>query len=242
MPKQANLNGWIHLHRKMLDWEWADDPATFCVFLHLLLLACNREGAWRGTLVPRGSLITGSRSLAKSTGLTRQSVRTALEHLKSTHEITIEPTRNFSLIKINKWADYQDLSPQTNPRLTHDQPTPNHIVRRREGEKERRDTERVAENAPPAPTPKDEARRFFTDPEARQPIIDWMADKGVDPTTASRELDRFVAYWTEPTPNGKRQRWELEKAFEIKRRLVTWLGRASRTATSNPCQSWRVAE
>lgn len=39
------------------------------------------------------------------------------------------------------------------------------------------------------------------------------------------EVAKFVSYWTELTPSGKKQRWETEKTFEIERRLANWLSR-----------------
>jgi hypothetical protein len=36
------------------------------------------------------------------------------------------------------------------------------------------------------------------------------------------EYDNFVMYWTEPNKNGK-LRYELEKFFDIKRRVNTWM-------------------
>jgi hypothetical protein len=36
------------------------------------------------------------------------------------------------------------------------------------------------------------------------------------------EYDNFIMYWTEPNKNGK-LRYELEKFFDIKRRVNTWL-------------------
>jgi len=36
------------------------------------------------------------------------------------------------------------------------------------------------------------------------------------------EYDNFIMYWTEPNKNGK-LRYELEKFFDIKRRVYTWL-------------------
>jgi len=36
------------------------------------------------------------------------------------------------------------------------------------------------------------------------------------------EVQRFILYWTEKSPNGKKQKWEMQKTFDVKRRLVTW--------------------
>ena len=36
------------------------------------------------------------------------------------------------------------------------------------------------------------------------------------------EYDNFYAYWTEQNKSGK-ERWELEKFFNIERRISTWM-------------------
>ena len=38
-------------------------------------------------------------------------------------------------------------------------------------------------------------------------------------------LQEFIDYWTEMMPNGKKQRWQKEKAFDINRRLISWAKR-----------------
>ena len=35
-------------------------------------------------------------------------------------------------------------------------------------------------------------------------------------------IQEFIDYWTEMMPNGKKQRWEKEKAFDVNRRLINW--------------------
>ena len=52
------MEGWIKLHRKILDWEWYDDINTKVLFLHLLLTANHEEQKWRGKIIERGQLIT----------------------------------------------------------------------------------------------------------------------------------------------------------------------------------------
>jgi len=39
-------------------------------------------------------------------------------------------------------------------------------------------------------------------------------------------LKKFWDYWTEISPNGKRLRFEKEKAFDMKKRLKTWQARS----------------
>lgn len=47
--------------------------------------------------------------------------------------------------------------------------------------------------------------------------------------TLWREVQAFTLYWTERNRSGKKQRWELEKTFEVHRRFLTWLRRSSQT-------------
>jgi phage replication O-like protein O len=52
-------------------------------------------------------------------------------------------------------------------------------------------------------------------------------EKNIEVNKVRAELDKFVSYWTELNKSGTKQRWELEKTFEVQRRLVTWFSRAS---------------
>ena len=80
----------ITLHRKIMKWEWYDDANTFRVFIHCLLLANHADKKYRGTLVKRGTFLTGYKVLAKQLSLSIQQVRTSLDKLKSTNEIKLD--------------------------------------------------------------------------------------------------------------------------------------------------------
>lgn len=101
------MEGWIKIHRKMLDWEWYNDNNTKVLFLHLLLTANHKDKKWQGKTILRGQKITSLQHLAKETRLTVQQIRTALNKLKSTNEITIKSTSKYTLITIEKYSDYQ---------------------------------------------------------------------------------------------------------------------------------------
>lgn len=118
------MSGWIKIHRRILEWEWATKPLTFRLFIHLLLKANHADGLWRGEFIPAGSLITGRVKLSQECGMTEREVRTALTHLKSTNEVTIKTTKEYSIISITNWKNYQDCDQQNaNERPTNDQPT-----------------------------------------------------------------------------------------------------------------------
>jgi hypothetical protein len=45
---------------------------------------------------------------------------------------------------------------------------------------------------------------------------------GLDIEIVRRELDKFVEYWTEKNKTGLKERWELQKVFEVQRRISKW--------------------
>lgn len=103
-------NGWIYLHRKILDWEWYSDQKTFRLFLHLLLTANHQEKKWLGITIFPGQKLTSHPHLAQETGLGVQSVRTSLLKLKSTGELTVKTTNKYSIITLLNWDSYQKLT------------------------------------------------------------------------------------------------------------------------------------
>ena len=106
--------GYIKLFRSMTSWEWYQDSNTKVVFLHLLLNANWDDSRFRGYDIPKGSLVTGYNALSKQLGISKQSVRTAIKHLKSTGEITIKSTNKFSIISIANWEKFQVLEKSAN--------------------------------------------------------------------------------------------------------------------------------
>lgn len=123
------FSGYIKLHRKITEWEWYSDANTFRVFIHLLLNANYSHNKWQGIPLNPGQRITSSDRIAEDLKLSRQNVRTAINHLKSTGEITVQSTNKFLLVTIENWASYQGSVEEStsNPtsKLTNDQPATN---------------------------------------------------------------------------------------------------------------------
>lgn len=128
----ASLNGFIKLHRKLVAWGWYQDYVVKDVFLHLLLTANFKDTSWRDRILKKGQVVIGTQKVADELGFSRQQVRTALNKLKSTNEITIEATNKFSIITIVNWEDYQsdtDLpTKKSTKKLTNHQPTNNQQI------------------------------------------------------------------------------------------------------------------
>ena len=115
--------GYIKLSRKLLRWEWYEDVNTKAVFLHCLIMANWKTVRFRGREIPRGSFITGRAKLAKELNMSERSVRTALNHLISTNELTIETSPQGSIITVVKYDEYQSTDQRNDQRPTNDRPT-----------------------------------------------------------------------------------------------------------------------
>lgn len=125
--------GFISLYRKFINWEWWDDPNMIKAFIYLLLRANYKDTKYRGMTLKRGQLITGRKKLSTELKMGEQVVRTILNRLKSTGEITIKSTSRFSIITVCNYDSYQkkdndgnqQTNQQTNQQLTNKQPTTN---------------------------------------------------------------------------------------------------------------------
>lgn len=124
------MDGWVCLHRKILEWEWFDGESHhFKVFMYLLLKARINDGAWRGTPLKRGQIPTGRKKISSEIGIGEQRIRTVLNDLEKTGELTIKKTSKYSIITITNYETYQLANHQTNhqanQQLTSDQPATN---------------------------------------------------------------------------------------------------------------------
>ena len=68
------MEGWIKVHRKLLEWEWFGDSNVVHIFLYLLLTANQDDKRWLGIEISRGQLITSINTIAKVTNLSLQQV------------------------------------------------------------------------------------------------------------------------------------------------------------------------
>ena len=116
------MSGWIKLHRKITEWEWYSDANTFRVFMHLLLTANYEDKRWRNIDVKRGQIITGRMELAQTLRLSERQIRTALDKLKMSGVITIKTTNQYSLITVENYSCFQNLSAE-NDQTKAKQPT-----------------------------------------------------------------------------------------------------------------------
>lgn len=103
----SDFKGWIKLDRRLLEWEWFDDPNTLSVWIYLLLNANIEPTSYKGKIIDRGCCHTTIPEIAKKCGISERSVRTALFHLKNAEQLTYQKSRNFSIVSILRYDEYQ---------------------------------------------------------------------------------------------------------------------------------------
>jgi uncharacterized phage protein (TIGR02220 family) len=122
------MAGWVKLHRDIESWEWIDDPFIYWVFTRMILMANHDDRRWQGVDIKRGSFVTSSDNLALKFRCGRQKMRTALDKLKSTNEITIKTTQKYSVISIVNYEKYNGDNQLDNQQITNKQPTVNQQI------------------------------------------------------------------------------------------------------------------
>ena len=147
----SSHQGWIKLHRAVLDWQWFSDPNTTHVFMYCLLKANHKDNMHRDTLVKRGTFLTGRDLISRETGCSVREVRTALKRLESANVLTSKTSRQGTVIEVLNYDRYQAGDQQndqqaTNKRPTNDQQTSSNKTE----EKEENENNTLSDQDPPA--------------------------------------------------------------------------------------------
>lgn len=126
--------GYIKLWRKSLDAGWLQNPKLWTFWCWCLMKATHREydqivGCQQVHLMP-GEFVFGRKKASKELRMSEQSIRTFIDFLKTSQNLTIKTTNKFSVISIINWNTYQgnefENNQQINQPLTNNQPTTNH--------------------------------------------------------------------------------------------------------------------
>lgn len=185
-------DGYIKLYRKMMKWGWYTDTNAKCVFLHLLFLAQYETCFFRGIKLEIGQAVTSIREISVQTGISMQSVRTAIKHLKSTQEITQCTHGKFSVFTIQNYAEYQGNNTASNKQVTQSQHTANTevtqtlILRNQEVKKSRKE-----KDIPYGISKKKygEFENVLLDGQEHGKLVDSLGDIG-----AAEYIERLSAY------------------------------------------------
>lgn len=222
--EENKQKGFVKLYRSLLDWEWYQDANTMRVFMHCLLKANYKDKRWQGIVIPKGSFVSSRGKLAQELHLSEQNVRTALNHLKSTGEITIKSTKKYTIYTVNNWDYFQEDNQLPNQPLTNNQPTANQqLTTTKEIKKERKkEVNKIDDHGDCVA---DDLGEVFS-----------VVDKSFSPDVVSA-FKRFAMHWDRKPPTRK----ELESWLYILMELKTNADRLACIKWSsggNPKGSW----
>jgi hypothetical protein len=121
------MEGWIKLHRQLIDSEWFTDVNTNHLFMYCLMRANHKDTKWQGIDIFRGQFITSLDSLSSATGLSVRQIRTSLKKLITTSNLTSKTTNKYRVISVTNYVKYQGDDkqldkPATSQRQTNDKP------------------------------------------------------------------------------------------------------------------------
>lgn len=219
-------NGWIKLHRKILDWEWFSCSSTFHLFVYLLIKANTEDKQWRGIVIKRGQLVTSIANICKDTHLTTQQARTSLNRLKSTNEITIKTTNRFTLVTICKYESYQhyeDTEQQTKQQATQ-QSNNKQITNKQQQHKNIRNKEVIKEdiftNVHISKKDATEVALIKTIEERKESFRESL--RQYIPIYGEQMIREFYDYWSESSENARKFRKEKQTTWDTSKRLARW--------------------
>ena len=111
MAKETANNGFIKIHRSIMDWQHWGEPNVVVVFLTLLLNANHKRQWWQGLRCERGETFITIDTLAFITKLSRPTIIRILKVLEDSGEITRKRVdQKHTKTIIRKYNDYQDNS------------------------------------------------------------------------------------------------------------------------------------
>ncbi len=124
----SNSQGWIKIHRQLLENPLIGKPNYLALWIILLLKANHKPKTfiWNGKkqICSEGQLLTGRNELSKQSGICAGTVENILKYLEIEQQIEQQKTNKFRLITIKKWKDYQKneqhFEQQIDNRLTTD--------------------------------------------------------------------------------------------------------------------------
>jgi hypothetical protein len=111
--------GHVKVWRKQKEWEWYRDGNTFRVFHEIYTTANWKDKKHQGIVIKRGELLTSPKALGGHLGLTPRQIRTALDKLKSTFDISTKATNRYTIVTVCNYDTYNPLEGDKKPASGH---------------------------------------------------------------------------------------------------------------------------
>ena len=122
------MEGWIKLHRKILDNPIvAQDSDYLSVWIYLLLNATHKDydALFKGKRITlrKGQLVTGRKSISEKLKIDENKVQRILKSLENEHQIEQQSSNKNRLITIVSWDKYQQDEQQNTQQVNNKRTT-----------------------------------------------------------------------------------------------------------------------
>jgi hypothetical protein len=105
------MEGWIKLHRQIIDSAVFDDAEVLKVWVWILCSVYieDTEIIMNGVVIhaKAGQKVTGRKKMSTEIGISESKIQRALNILKKLDNITIESTNKYSILTAKKWQKFQ---------------------------------------------------------------------------------------------------------------------------------------
>lgn len=240
--------GWIKLYRSLRNKAfYSNDSEKVHLWIHLLLKAnhSGREEMFAGVpfFCKSGQFTTGRKQLSIETGINESKVERILTYFEKTEQqIEQRKSNGNRLISIINWCDFQEAEQQIEQRVNNDRTTSEQRVNTlQECKESKNDNNEEKEISTIVDTKKkDEERK--AEIERKKQEQKNKSDAAKAATRKRKELfyeelipyverygkdmiRKFFEYWTEQNKSGTKMKYEIEKTWDLARRLGTWNNR-----------------
>ena len=197
------MSGWVKLHRKIEDnpiLRKSKRYSNFEAFIWLLLRAnYDQAKVVIGSKIynlKKGQLITSQKKICKKFGWGNSRLKTFLKLLKNDGMIEVRSYKQLTMITLLNWESYQETKSQ---------------------KKHKRTTTKSQQTT-------DKKKERIIKKNKENEFINKVAAEGLKhvPMLPPDMIDDFCNYWTERNMTTKKMRYEMEKTFDISRRLSRW--------------------
>ena len=136
------MNGWVKLHRRLLDNPRSGDPEWVAVWVYLLLNATHQPYRvnFDGHIIELqpGQLVSGRLAIADATGVHESKVKRILAAMKTDQQIDQQAGVHGSIFTVRNWQTYQNCDQQNGQQVTSDRPASDQRLTTNKKDKNRR--------------------------------------------------------------------------------------------------------
>lgn len=198
--------GWVKVHRKLSEKVfYRKDSEKVHLWIHLLICANRdeREELLGGKPIKcnSGQFTTGRKQLSEATGINESKIERILTYFeKIEQQIEQQKTSTNRLISILNWSEYQLTEQQSEQRVNNERTTSEHTTRSKEVKEEEKKViiEKIQKD-------------FY------QSLTPFVKEFGRD------ALREFYEYWSEPNKSKTKIKFQLEKTWDTRLRLLRWV-------------------